>query len=491
MADDLLIGDIFRTAVRAAPDRVAAWRGDESITFAELDRRGNQVARALAALGVGHTDRVVAWSDTTLDVLPLFVALAKLGAVFAPISPLLAPEEAEVMIAAAKPTAIVRRRCDAPPTVPRSRRASASRSSSSRASACGEDDADVVRAATARDRHARRVLHEREHRAPEGRGDLQPGERPAYASGRAARTEGRDGRAVPALPHGRVDDGAAAVAGARQRWCSRRPTRSTICDAIERHRATRVHCLPGIWRRVLDHLDTPRGPARATCRRVAFADAATSATPIELLTAIDQRAPERHGARVLRLHRSRAGLVAPARRHVPQARERRRARRSSPRRGSIRGGELCVRGPLLFDGYLDDPEATAAALVDGWYHTGDVVDVDDEGYLSIVGRARDVIRTGGETVAPPEVEAVLGEVPGRRRRRGDRAARPAVGRGGLRGDRRRRRAARRPRLDDLRAYCDGRLARFKQPRRVEVVDAIPRTPATQQVQRRLLVDRLS
>ena len=67
-----------------------------------------------------------------------------------------------------------------------------------------------------------------------------------------------------------------------------------------------------------------------------------------------------------------------------------------------------MRGPLLFDGYLDDPEATAAALDDGWYHTGDVVDVDDEGYLSIVGRARDVIRTGGETVAPPEVEAVLG-----------------------------------------------------------------------------------
>ena len=48
-----------------------------------------------------------------------------------------------------------------------------------------------------------------------------------------------------------------------------------------------------------------------------------------------------------------------------------------------------------------------------------------------------------------------------------------------------------PTLDELRAFCESRLARFKQPRRVEVVDAIPRTPATQQVQRRLLVDRLS
>jgi acyl-CoA synthetase (AMP-forming)/AMP-acid ligase II len=48
-----------------------------------------------------------------------------------------------------------------------------------------------------------------------------------------------------------------------------------------------------------------------------------------------------------------------------------------------------------------------------------------------------------------------------------------------------------PSLDDLRAFSESRLARFKQPRRVEVIDAIPRTPATQQVQRRLLIDRLS
>ena len=122
-------------------------------------------------------------------------------------------------------------------------------------------------------------------------------------------------------------------------------------------------------------------------------------------------------------------------------------------------GELWVRGPLLFDGYLDDPEATAAALEDGWYRTGDVVDVDDEGYLSIVGRARDVIRTGGETVAPPEVESVLGQYPGGRRRRGDRPARPAVGRGRLCGDRRRGRSTgahpRRPPRASARAGSPG------------------------------------
>ena len=80
-----------------------------------------------------------------------------------------------------------------------------------------------------------------------------------------------------------------------------------------------------------------------------------------------------------------------------------------------------MRSPFLMDGYFDDPDATAEALRDGWYHTGDLGVLDDEGYLSIVGRARDVIRTGGETVAPPEVEAVLGAHPDGRRGRGRRA----------------------------------------------------------------------
>ena len=74
-------------------------------------------------------------------------------------------------------------------------------------------------------------------------------------------------------------------------------------------------------------------------------------------------------------------------------------------------GEICLRSPYLMDGYFDDPGATAAALVDGWYRTGDLGALDGEGYLSIVGRKRELIRTGGESVAPAEVEAVLAEHP--------------------------------------------------------------------------------
>jgi fatty-acyl-CoA synthase len=148
-----------------------------------------------------------------------------------------------------------------------------------------------------------------------------------------------------------------------------------------------------------------------------------------------------------------------------------------------------MRSPFLMDGYFDDEAATAEALRDGWYHTGDLGAVDDEGYLSIVGRARDVIRTGGETVAPPEVEHVLGAHPAVAEvavvgvpdvQWGEVVTAVVVVRPG----------ADAPNLDALRAFCAGRLASFKHPRRLALVDALPRTAATGQIQRTLLVERL-
>src|SRR6185369_2066909 len=109
--------------------------------------------------------------------------------------------------------------------------------------------------------------------------------------------------------------------------------------------------------------------------------------------------------------------------------------------------------------YFDAPEETAVALHDGWYHTGDLGVMDDDGYVSIVGRARDVIRTGGETVAPAEVEAVLASM--------DALADLAVV--GLPDEQWGElvcavvvpaSADRTPSLDDIRAHCNGRLAGF-------------------------------
>ena len=103
----LLIGEIFRRNAQVVPDRVAASLGDETLTYRELDHAGNRLANALRELGVGRGDRVVSWADTCLDVLPLFVALAKLGAVFAPLNARLAVEEASDIVRFARPRLLV------------------------------------------------------------------------------------------------------------------------------------------------------------------------------------------------------------------------------------------------------------------------------------------------------------------------------------------------------------------------------------------------
>ena len=182
-------------------------------------------------------------------------------------------------------------------------------------------------------------------------------------------------------------------------------TADEICGAVQRHRAERLNAIPAVWQRLLDHLasDAASGDELSTLR---FADTGTSATPPELMAALMAALPD---ANVRIFYGStEAGNVA-ALDHVDIARK--PGRIGVPSIGTKlrvdEAGELWATSAVLFDGYLNQPDATAEVLVDGWYRTGDLAEVDDEGFWSIVGRARDIVRTGGETVAPSEVEAVL------------------------------------------------------------------------------------
>jgi long-chain acyl-CoA synthetase len=74
-------------------------------------------------------------------------------------------------------------------------------------------------------------------------------------------------------------------------------------------------------------------------------------------------------------------------------------------------GELCVRGSIVIKGYLNRPEATADAIRDGWFHTGDIARIDEDGFVFIVDRAKDMVLRGGENVYCSEVEAAIYEHP--------------------------------------------------------------------------------
>jgi len=142
--------------------------------------------------------------------------------------------------------------------------------------------------------------------------------------------------------------------------------------------------------------------------------------------------------------------------------------------GPNEGGEVLVRGPHVMLEYWNRPDATAEAIVDGWLHTGDIARIDEEGFVYIQDRIKDMIISGGENVYPAEIENLLqthpqiteaavigqdsekwGESPFAIVVRSDEALTEA----------------------DVLEYCSGRLARFKQPQAVTFIEEIPRNPS--------------
>jgi crotonobetaine/carnitine-CoA ligase len=143
-------------------------------------------------------------------------------------------------------------------------------------------------------------------------------------------------------------------------------------------------------------------------------------------------------------------------------------------------GEIVLRGPGMMDGYLDDPQATAAVLRDGWLHTGDLGRLDERGRAYHVGRLKDMIRRGGENIAAREVEEVLLTHPRVRL-----AAVTAVP-DDIRGEEVKAYYA----GDDvtpaeLAGYCRARLAAFKVPRFWQPEADLPRTDSQRVAKGRL------
>ena len=137
-------------------------------------------------------------------------------------------------------------------------------------------------------------------------------------------------------------------------------------------------------------------------------------------------------------------------------------------------GEVLVKGKHIMREYWNRPEATAETLVDGWLRTGDIATMDDEGFVSIQDRIKDMIISGGENVYPAEIEGVLLSHP-------DIADAAVIGQNSERWGESPLaivvRTSDTLTQAEVLEYCQGRLARFKQPQAAVFIDEVPRNPS--------------
>jgi acyl-CoA synthetase (AMP-forming)/AMP-acid ligase II len=136
-------------------------------------------------------------------------------------------------------------------------------------------------------------------------------------------------------------------------------------------------------------------------------------------------------------------------------------------------GEIVLRGDTMMQGYWKDPQGTARALRGGWFHTGDIGRLDEDGFLYIVDRQKDMIVSGGINVYPREVEEVLFGHPAvlevavvgvPHQRWGETVKAVVALRPGCMAT-----------ADELIAYCKERLASYKKPTSVDFMDSLPKT----------------
>jgi acyl-CoA synthetase (AMP-forming)/AMP-acid ligase II len=149
-------------------------------------------------------------------------------------------------------------------------------------------------------------------------------------------------------------------------------------------------------------------------------------------------------------------------------------------------GEVVIQGRNVIDGYENNPEANATSFTNGWFRTGDQGTLDDEGYLRLVARIKELINRGGEKISPREIDEVLMKHPSiaeavcfgvPHATWGEEVAAAVV----------LKNPANEP---DLLAFCKEHLADFKRPKKIHIVETIPRT-ATGKIQRKAVAAAFS
>ena len=499
----ILVSRILQRAAELSPHSIAATLDQASVTFADVEDGTHRVAHVLLGQGLAAGDRIASWTDISLHSFDVFFAAARLGAAFAPLNPALSFSEARDVIAYLHPrllltdaahleqAAQIARELDIPLVVT---------GATGNAGAGLDLDAELARAS--------RGSLDRPEPTPDQPHVI------FLTSGSTGRPKGvvlshyaSWMRAVPlggatrlVAPGGGGDlcpfplfhmAGWNAVLCA---WALLRPihlvtqpTGDRLLVQAELWRPSTLYCIPALWRRMFDAM-TSRSHDLSSLR---YAITGTSSVSDDLVREIKDRLP---GTETTISYGSTEMGVATTLGDHDLFRKSGSIGRPNPGfDATIIDGELCLSGETVMSGYFDLPDETAAVLSDDWYRSGDLAEIDDEGYLTITGRRREIIRSGGETIAPSEVEAALEGLPGVREvgvvglpdaTWGEIVCAVLVLEPG----------ASAPSVERIRAHVGSRLAGFKHPRAVACVAALPRTAATGQIQRShlrasLLADR--
>lgn len=459
----LLVGDIIRTAAARTPRRIAAWHGDRSVTFAEALASSDAVAQALLSAGVGPGDRVVWIAENCLDAIAVHFGTAHIGAIFTPLNPKAPPTEIERLITHADPAIVLGDGASGRLTLAELLARHAARSHA--LPRIHEDDAQV--------------MHYTSGTTADPKGCL--------LSHRVQRIRTGGGSHWPVPPTVVMFPQFHMAGWSRALWWwlqssavifVDRAEAGLLIEAVARHRVSTMYCIPAVWRRIVE---ADRSGYDMSSLR--FVETGTSLVTAELLGLIRKAFP---GVQISITYGStEAGAVCTL---GPEDIDRKPGSVGLPVPGVAieegENGEMLVSSPMVFAGYFRNEAATSRAFERGFFRTGDLAQTDAEGYRSVIGRAGDLIRSGGEWVSPAEVESILQSHP---------AIADAAVVGAVDGDWGQIvtayvvvRPGEHVTLEMLRAHCAPRLAPHKHPRRLKVVDALPRTSATGQIQRRLL-----
>lgn len=494
------LGDLLRRTALRVPEKVAIINGSRTLTFAEFDAAVNRCANMLAAKGLTKGDRLALVSHNNWQFATLHYATARLGVILVPVNFGLGADEIAFILEHSGATAVVAEDTLVPTVAKAVEIADLTLSARGCIHAGGlAPDADWEDVDT--------WMLDGDSTPPQvSIADDDP-LRLMYTSGTESRPKGvllssksLINQYVSCVIDGGMAGDDVEIHSLPLFHCAQLdcflsvdvflgatsiilpgPDPATVLETIEAQGVTKLFCPPTVWISLLRHPDFDRRDL-SSLRKGYYG---ASAMPVEVLREMARRLPQVslwnfYGqtemsplATILLPHEQieRAGSAGRAALNV----ETRVVDDENNPVPTGEVGEIVHRSPHACLGYYNDEEKTAAAFADGWFHSGDLGIIDADGYLSVVDRKKDMIKTGGENVASREVEEAIYQLDG--------VAEVAVF------------GVPHPKWieavtavvvpkegatiteEDVEAHLEGILAGYKRPKYVVLADALPKNPS--------------